>query len=439
MSAEEGAGGGGGPDAPAAAAAAQAGVPGAPDAAGAADAADAAPPGEVPILGLDGSPAGGRTAALPDAFASPLRRDLVHKAYTILDSHRYQPKGVHPTAGMDNSADSFDPPTGRGRSRVARIKGSGAGGRGGEGAEVASTRGGRQAHPPRSNKRIHKRINRGERRLALRSAIAATAVRSVVEGRGHRVPAGRSLPIVVSGELERIARASELAGVIGALGLRDDVGRLVRRRARSGRSALRGRSKKAGKSILFVVGGGENGGSAPGGAGRPAPPAPDAGPAPPAAPDAGSPASPDAGPAPPAPDAGPAPPAPQGAPPPPPILRAAGSIPGVDVVRAGDLSVLDLAPGSEQGRLVVYTPGALDVIGKTASADLPGRMRERRLQARRRRHTSSRSGGGGGGGAEAAAASGGGDAGPASGQRPGPAPSASASPAEAAEREAGAQ
>ena len=418
MSGEEGAGGGGGPDAPAAAAAAQAGAPGAPDAPGAADAADAAPPGEVPVLGLDGSPAGGRTAALPDAFASPLRRDLVHKAYTILDSHRYQPKGVHPTAGMDNSADSFDPPTGRGRSRVARIKGSGAGGRGGEGAEVASTRGGRQAHPPRSNRRIHKRINRGERRLALRSAIAATAVRSVVEGRGHRVPAGRSLPIVVSGDLERIARASELAGVIGALGLREDVGRLVRRRARSGRSALRGRSKKAGKSILFVVGGGENGGSAPGGAGLPAPPAPDA----------VSPASPDAG------SLSPAPQGPQ----PPPILRAAGSIPGVDVVRAGDLSVLDLAPGSEQGRLVVYTPGALDVIGRTASADLPGRMRERRLRARRRRHTSSRSGGGGGG-AEAAAASGAADAGPASGQGPGPAPSASASPAEGAEREAGAQ
>ena len=425
MSAEEGAGGGGGPDAPVAAAAAQAGAPGAPDAAGA---ADAAPPGEVPILGLDGSPAGGRTAALPDAFASPLRRDLVHKAYTILDSHRYQPKGVHPTAGMDNSADSFDPPTGRGRSRVARIKGNGAGGRGGEGAEVASTRGGRQAHPPRSNKRIHKRINRGERRLALRSAIAATAVRSVVEGRGHRVPAGRSLPIVVSGELERIARASELAGVIGALGLRDDVGRLVRRRARSGRSALRGRSKKAGKSILFVVGGGENGGSAPGGAGHPAPPAPDAGPAPPAAPDAGPapPAAPDAGPASPAaPDAGPA--QTMGSEPPP-ILRAAGSIPGVDVVRAGDLSVLDLAPGSEQGRLVVYTPGALDVIGRTASADLPGRMRERRLQARRRRRS-------GRGGAADVAATAGRDAQPAS-EGPEPSPP---SPAEGAEREAGAQ
>ena len=322
--------------------------------AGAGPPGPAAPPAEVAVLGLDGSPAAGRTAALPDAFASPFRRDLVHKAYTILDSHRYQPKGVHPTAGMDNSADSLDPPTGHGQSRVARMKARGAGGRGGEGGEVASTRGGRQAHPPRSGKRIYKRMNRTERRLALRSAIAATAMRGVVEGRGHRLPEGRDLPIVVSGELESIGRASELAGVIGALGLRADADRLARRRSRSGRSALRGRPKKAGKSILFVVGGGEGGGSdrgsdgppdrdgngGPGRAGRPPPP------------------------------------------PPPVLSRAAGSIPGVDVVRAGDLSVLDLAPGSEPGRLVVYTPDALDVIGRTTSSALAGRLREKRRLGR---------------------------------------------------------
>ena len=311
---------------------------------------DAPPPGEAAILGLDGAPAGGRTASLPDAFAEPFRRDLVHKAYTILDSHRYQPKGVHPTAGMDNSADSLDPPTGHGQSRVARMKARGAGGRGGEGGEVASTRGGRQAHPPRSNKRIYKRINRAERRLALRSAIAATAMRDVVEGRGHRVPAGRDLPIVVSGELERVGRASELVAVLGALGLRPDADRLARRRSRSGRSALRGRPKKAGRSVLFVVGGGENGGSARAGQG--------------AEPGGSAPAAPRQH---------------------PPLMRAAGSIPGIDVVRAGDLSVLDLAPGSEPGRLVVYTPDALDVIGRTASPALAGAARERRRLPRRQR------------------------------------------------------
>ena len=48
---------------------------------------------------------------------------------------------------MEVVADSNDPPTGRGVSRIAKIKGGG-GGRAGQAGEVASTRGGRQAHPP---------------------------------------------------------------------------------------------------------------------------------------------------------------------------------------------------------------------------------------------------------------------------------------------------
>ena len=279
--------------------------------------------------GQDGAASGaGWKVRLPDAFASQFRPDLIRRAYTIVNSHRFQPKGVHPTAGMDVSADSLDPPTGRGQARIARIRARGAGGRGGEAGEVASTRGGRQAHPPTALKRIHKRINRAERRLALRSAISATAMRGVVEARGHRVPPGRALPIVVPDEVEAVARARDLYGVLDSLGLRDDVLRLAGRRARSGRSALRGRQKKAGRSVLFVVGSGGSGSGGP-------------------------------------------------ATPPPPLARAAGSIPGVEVVRAADLSVLDLAPGSEPGRLVVYTAGALGEIGRSTSRSLAGQVRWR--------------------------------------------------------------
>lgn len=292
--------------------------------------------------GQDGAASGaGWKVRLPDAFASQFRPDLIRRAYTIVNSHRFQPKGVHPTAGMDVSADSLDPPTGRGQARIARIRARGAGGRGGEAGEVASTRGGRQAHPPTALKRIHKRINRAERRLALRSAISATAMRGVVEARGHRVPPGRALPIVVPDEVEAVARARDLYGVLDSLGLRDDVLRLAGRRARSGRSALRGRQKKAGRSVLFVVGSGAAGS----GSGGPATPPP----------------------------------------PPPPLARAAGSIPGVEVVRAADLSVLDLAPGSEPGRLVVYTAGALGEIGRSTSRSLAGQVRARRRRQKRQR------------------------------------------------------
>ena len=137
---------------------------------------------------------------LPSIFETPYRKDLIHKIYTNLNSHQFQPKGTHPTAGMDVSADSLNPPTGHGQSRVARMKGGG-GGRGGEAGEVASVRGGRQAHPPNVDKYIHKKVNKKENKLALCSAIAATASKELVEARGHKVNKIETFPIVVSDDI----------------------------------------------------------------------------------------------------------------------------------------------------------------------------------------------------------------------------------------------
>ena len=246
---------------------------------------------------------------LPMIFQTPFRRDLIHKAYTNLASHRFQPQGRHPTAGMDVVADSNDPPTGQGVSRVARARGGG-GGRQGQGAEVASTRGGRQAHPPIVQKVIHKKINKKENRLALCSAIAATASRDIVASRGHKIGGIGSFPIVVSDAIESVSKAGEMTKIIDALGLSEDVGRLGNRRARSGKPLLRGRGKKVGKSVLFV------------------------------AKDASK------------------------------ISQAVGAIPGVEAASAGGLSVLDLAPGSEPARLVVYSESAIKEIGEIRSTHL---------------------------------------------------------------------
>ena len=71
---------------------------------------------------------------LPLIFSTPFRRELIHKAFTNLNSHKFQPQGRHPTAGQDVVADSNDPPTGQGVSRVARMSGGG-GGRQGQGGE----------------------------------------------------------------------------------------------------------------------------------------------------------------------------------------------------------------------------------------------------------------------------------------------------------------
>lgn len=258
----------------------------------------------VSVMRTDGTSDG--EVELPRVFATPCRTDIIARACTILGTRSFQPQGRHPTAGMDVVARTANPPTGQGQARIARIRTSG-GRRQGEAAGVASVRGGRQAHPPRSTRVIHKRINRKERRLALCSAIAATADRDLVASRGHRVPDGAALPIVVSDDAEATSTAKGVRALLGALGVYADVERLLTRRRRSGKPALRGRTKKVGKSVLFVTAG-----------------------------DGGA------------------------------LARACGAVPGVEVRRARDLSVLDLAPGASPARLTVYTRAAIGEI-----ADIP--------------------------------------------------------------------
>ena len=52
------------------------------------------------------------------------------------------------------------------------------------------------------------------------------------------------------------------------------------------------------------------------------------------------------------------------------ISKAVGALPGVDARTAKDLSVLDLAPGSDPIRLTVYSKSALEEIGKIKSTHL---------------------------------------------------------------------
>ena len=246
---------------------------------------------------------------LPIIFSTPFRRELIHKVWTNLTSHKFQPQGRHPSAGQDVVADSNDPPTGQGVSRVARAQGGG-GGRQGQGAEVASTRGGRQAHPPIVGKVIYKKLNKKENKLALCSAIAATASKELIQARGHKIEGVETFPIIVSNEIESISKTSDISKVLDSLKLTQDTERLEARKSRSGQSRLRGRSKKIGKSILFVTKDSTE------------------------------------------------------------ISKAIGALPGVEVKNAKDLSVLDLAPGAHPIRLTVYSKAAIEEIAKIKSTHL---------------------------------------------------------------------
>ena len=76
--------------------------------------------------------------------------------------------------------------------------------------EVAGVRHGRVPHPPESWKKIYKKINKKEKRVALCSAIAATARRDLIEDRGHKVENISGFPIIVSDDIESIRKTKDL-------------------------------------------------------------------------------------------------------------------------------------------------------------------------------------------------------------------------------------
>jgi len=262
---------------------------------------------KVPLLKTNGTKSG--QIELPLVFSTEFRKDLIHKSFTNLQSHKFQPQGRHPTAGMDVVARSNDPPTGRGTSRIAKMRGGG-GGRQGEAGGVASVRGGRQAHPPNVKKVIYKKLNKKENKLALCSAISATKLKEIIMARGHKIGNIENFPIIVSDEIETVEHTKDIVKILNSLNLMEDVNRLKSRKPRTGKSALRGRGKKIGKSILFVVSKSEK------------------------------------------------------------LAKACGAISGIDVKMVKELSVLDLAPGADPIRLTVYSKSALDDIAKIKSSHL---------------------------------------------------------------------
>ena len=262
---------------------------------------------KVDILTLDGKKS--EQVELPLVFDTELNTKLIHKAFINLQSHTFQKHATHPTAGQDVVADSNDPPTGRGISRIARMKGGG-GGRQGQAGEVAGTRGGRQAHRPYANKVIYKKMNKKENKLALCSAIAATTSKDLIEGRGHKIEGIKSFPIIITDEIEDIQKTSKMINVLENLKIAQDVKRLDRRKKRTGKVALRGRTSKIGKSALFVVSNPEK------------------------------------------------------------ISKACSGIPGIDACSVKDLSVLNLAPGGSIIRLTVFSKKAIEEISQIKSNHL---------------------------------------------------------------------
>ncbi|MHA1904091.1 MAG: 50S ribosomal protein L4 [Candidatus Thorarchaeota archaeon] len=240
--------------------------------------------------------------SLPAHFETPYRPDVIKRAVLGVQSRRRQPHGVDELAGKRNTAQSWQ--TGHGRSRMPRVKGSGTGAAN-KAAFAPGTVGGRVAHPPEARKVIIERVNKKENRLAIRSAIAATANKDRVTTRGHKVSSIPAIPLVVDDKLESLSTTKEFMAVVSALGLYEDLQRAQDGRGiRAGKGKMRGRKMKTPKSFLVVVGTDQG------------------------------------------------------------VSLAARNLSGVDIVEVHGLNAELLAPGTHPGRLVLWTKSALERLEK---------------------------------------------------------------------------
>jgi large subunit ribosomal protein L4e len=186
---------------------------------------------------------------LPSIFLEEYRPDLIKKAILAMQSNRLQPKGPNPLSGRKTSAESWG--TGRGVSRVPRIK------TGSRAARVPQAVGGRAAHAPKPEKKLGKRINKKERRKAIRSAIAATVNDEIVRNRGHKFNDDVKLPVVVEDSFACLNKTAEVEEFLKKIGVWNDIIRAKERKIRAGRGKMRGRRYKRKKSILIVLSGEE--------------------------------------------------------------------------------------------------------------------------------------------------------------------------------------
>jgi large subunit ribosomal protein L4e len=251
------------------------------------------------ILDLEGKSIG--KIKLPPIFGTVLRPDVIKRAVLAIQSNRFQPQGRDPMAGKRTTAESRG--VNLGTARIPRLKG-----REGRGALAPGTVGGRAAHPPTSDKKIVKRIPKKEKRLALLSAIAATASEEVVASRGHSIEDVPEIPLIVTDDLEGLKKVKEVEETLIHLGVFSDIYRVKEsRKIRAGKGKYRGRKIKQAVGPLIVVA--ENKG----------------------------------------------------------IMEAARNIPGVEVVTVNNLNAEILAPGTHAGRLTIWTNSAIGKLNELYS------------------------------------------------------------------------
>lgn len=75
-------------------------------------------------------------------------------------------------------------------------------------------------------RRWHRKVNLNQKRHALASTIAATAVLPLIQARGHRVSEIPQLPLVLDNEVNKIQKTKEAVALLERFGCMEDIKRV---------------------------------------------------------------------------------------------------------------------------------------------------------------------------------------------------------------------
>ncbi|KAH9902722.1 60S ribosomal protein L4/L1/L2 [Cubamyces lactineus] len=237
---------------------------------------------------------------LPAVLTAPIRLDVVQQVHKSIAKNKRQAYAVSEKAGHQTSAESWG--TGRAVARIPRVGGGGTH-RSGQAAFGNMCRGGRMFAPTKTWRKWHVKVNQNQRRFAVVSALAASALPSLVLARGHRIEEIEEVPLVVSSATESFRKTKEAVALLKALKAYADVVKVSNsRKLRAGKGKMRNRRHRQRRGPLVVYN--EDNG----------------------------------------------------------IVKAFRNLPGVELVNVRRLNLLQLAPGGHLGRFVIWTEGAFALL-----------------------------------------------------------------------------
>ena len=165
--------------------------------------------------------------------------------------------------------------------------------------------------PTKTWRKWHKKINISQKRYAVASALAASAIPALVMARGHSIEQVPEVPLVIENAVESTKKTSVAKDVLSAIGALDDVEKAGdSKKIRAGKGKMRNRRyvMRRGPLIIYQANDG--------------------------------------------------------------VEQAFRNLPGVELCCVDRLNLLQLAPGGQLGRFIIWTQGAfqqLDTLFGSAS------------------------------------------------------------------------